>query len=268
MMPKEITMRFQNSWLWIVIGVVVGLLNGCGATAPPDLNATSTRIAANILSTQTAAAPTVTPTPIPTHTPAPTNTLVSTYTPAPTNTPTPTPTPPPTDTPTSTSTLTPTPTIPPTNTPVPPTATPSPTPTPIDPTLQIIHQKILEAPLLGGDKGGLIIVNCSGNDIDWYIEEPREEYRMVAKIPAFYDGHCGVSHLEGLFTSVRYEFNFFAPGAGSKRVRYGNVPFGDTASTEYMGNVPAEHVGVVNFGRGGIEDWGTHADLKASLSPQ
>ena len=122
---------------------------------------------------------------------------------------------------------------------------------------------------MGGDKGGLIIVNCTHNDIDWYVEEPREEHRLVVKIPAFYDGHCGVSNLEGFFPNVRYEFNFFAPGAGSKRVRYGYVPPDDPAyHIAYMGNVPVQQVGVVNFGQGGIEIWGTHVDLKTGLSEQ
>jgi hypothetical protein len=236
-------MKTQNLWLWIFIGITICLLGACSATPPPDLDATATHIAANILATQTAEAPTITPTPTSTHTP--------TNTPIPTDTPTPTPT--------ATNTPSPTPTDTPTLTPIPPTLTPTtppPTPTPVDETERLIIERIVQAPLIGGDKWGLIVVNCHETDyLDWYIEEPRNEHRLVAKIPAYQDGHCGVSHLEGLYSSVTYDFGFFAPWLGDTR-RYNRVTF------------PAGQIGVLTYGRGGIQLWGDHADLKASLSSQ
>jgi hypothetical protein len=64
---------------------VIGLV-ACGGPSQAELDAQATTVAANIFATQTAEAPTNTPTPPPTDTPAPTNT------PAPTDTPTPAPT--------------------------------------------------------------------------------------------------------------------------------------------------------------------------------
>jgi hypothetical protein len=247
-------MKTQDFWLWIFIGITICLLGACNATPPPDLDATSTHIAANILATQTAEAPTVTPTPTSTHTP--TNTPIPTDTPTPTPTATNTPSPTPTDTPL------PAPTNTPTLTPIPPTPTPTtspPTPTPVDETERLIRERIAQAPLLGGDKGGLIFVNCHETDaLDWYIEEPRNEHRLVAKIPAYHDGHCGVSQLEGFYSSVTYEFGAFAPWLEGTW-RYLNV------------RVPAGQVGKMeagSWGLGGIQWLGSHADLKESFSAQ
>lgn len=102
------------------------LLAACG-NSQQQRDAQATEIAAAIFATQTAEAPTVTPTgtstSTPTSTPTPTHTATSTSTPTPTHTATPT------STPTSTPTNTATPT--PTNTATPePTATPKPTETP------------------------------------------------------------------------------------------------------------------------------------------
>jgi hypothetical protein len=61
----------------------------------------------------------------------------------------------------------------------------------------------------------------------WYIEEPRAEHRLVAKVPAYYDGHCGVSQLEGLFGEVSYKFGFLAegmPGVGYLSTRGRELP--------------------------------------------
>lgn len=87
-----------------VIVLVMVFLSACGPSEE-EQNATATQIAANIFGTQTAEAPTYTPTPLPTETPTPTNTATPTSTP--TDTPTATPTPLPTDTPTVTPTPTP-----------------------------------------------------------------------------------------------------------------------------------------------------------------
>jgi len=73
-------------------------------------SAQATEIAASIFATQTAQAPTITPTPTATFTPTPTDT------PTPTPTPTDTPTPTPTSTPTPVPTLAPEPTVPPVST--------------------------------------------------------------------------------------------------------------------------------------------------------
>jgi hypothetical protein len=94
----------KKMFLALVIILALVLLSACGPSEE-EQNATGTQIAANIFGTQTAEAPTHTPTPLPTDTPTPTNT--ATPTPLPTDTPTPTPTPLPTDTPTPTETPTP-----------------------------------------------------------------------------------------------------------------------------------------------------------------
>lgn len=91
--------------LGLLLSVLV--LISCAPQPTPDIKATETTIAYNVLATLTAQVPTLTPAPM------------VTYTPAPTNTPRPTSTLPPTQTPV------------PTNTPVPPTPTNTPTATPI-----------------------------------------------------------------------------------------------------------------------------------------
>lgn len=106
--------------------LLAGVTLAACSSSQPALDATATRIAANIFATQTAALPTLTATP--TETPAPTATRTPTPTPLPTFTPTATVTP--TPAPTSTVTPTPEPTASPTHTPIPPTRTPSPTPVP------------------------------------------------------------------------------------------------------------------------------------------
>ncbi len=167
----------------------------------------------------------------------------------------------PSPTPTIVPTFTPTPPIPtpiaaiePTFTPTQPPL-PSPTPTPVDATEQLIIQEILKAPLLGGDKSGVILVNCQGPEaLDWYIEEPKSEYRLVAKIPAPYEGHCGVSHLEGLYVGVTYEFGFLAPWLSGLH-RY-SLP-----------RMSAGQVGVMYYGQA-MEMRGAHADLKARYGSQ
>jgi hypothetical protein len=97
------------------------ILVACGPSQA-ELDAQATKIAADIVATQTAEAPTLTYTPTPTDTPTntPTFTLTPTDSPTPTDTPTPTPMP-----------------VPPTPTPVPPTPTltpvsPIPTATPVE----------------------------------------------------------------------------------------------------------------------------------------
>lgn len=102
--------------VWLLAAII---LAACGPSQA-ELDAQATQIAANLAATQTAEAPTFTPTAISTNTP--TNTPTATHTPLPTDTPTPTST----HTPTATPTHTPTPT----DTPVPPTKTPTPTNTP------------------------------------------------------------------------------------------------------------------------------------------
>jgi hypothetical protein len=101
-------MNKRSTYLGILLlaGVV---LSGCGPSQA-ELHATATQVSAAAFATQTAQAPTTTPTytpsptptmtPTPTATPMPTNT--PTPTPAPTNTPSATPTPKPTNTPTVT----------------------------------------------------------------------------------------------------------------------------------------------------------------------
>jgi hypothetical protein len=82
----------------LILLVLTMLLAACGPSQE-EIDATGTQIAANIFATQTAVAPTHTPTPTPTNTP--------TLTPTPTDTPTPTATPVPTDTPSPSPTNTP-----------------------------------------------------------------------------------------------------------------------------------------------------------------
>lgn len=143
----------------------------------------------------------------------------------------------------------------PTSTPTQPIL-PSPTPTPIDATEQLIIQEILKAPLLGGDKSGVILVNCQGTEaLDWYIEEPKSEYRLVAKIPAPYEGHCGVSHLEGLYVSVTYEFGFLAAWLSAAPHRY-TLP-----------RMSPGQIGVMYYGQA-MEMRGSHAELKAKYGSQ
>jgi hypothetical protein len=92
----------------IVLSVLIGVsMAACGGPSQAEMDAQSTKIAADIFATQTAEAPP--PTDTPTHTPTPTPMPTDTPTPAPTDTPTPmpTPTPAPTDTPAPTPTLTP-----------------------------------------------------------------------------------------------------------------------------------------------------------------
>jgi len=111
----------QMKKLGLLISVLV--LVSCAPQPTPDLKATETAIAHNVLATLTAQVPTPTLTPEATNTPEPTST------PKPTNTPKPTSTPVATSTPTVTSTPTATPK--PTATPTPTaTATPEPTATP------------------------------------------------------------------------------------------------------------------------------------------
>lgn len=236
-------MNVPNVWPCVMIGLAIFLLSGCGVAPTPDLEATVTQIAANILATQTAEAPTATLTPTSTHTPTPT--LTPTNTPTPTHTPTNTPRPTPTATATPTPTHTPEPTTT-TDTPVPATPTPTtppPTPTPVDRTLELVLEQITQNPPLGGDKWGMILVNCYNAYVDWYIEVPRVEHRLVAKVPAYHDGHCGVSQLEGLFADVPYTFGFLAEGMPG-------VGYLDA-------QIPAGQVGLLNFGRGGIQLLGT-----------
>ena len=126
--------------LWIVV-VLLGLsmlLVECGPSEA-QLSEQATQVAAEIFETQTAQAPTYTPTPTatatPTETPTPTATSTPTETPTPTNTPRPTATATPTDTPSPTPTEKPTEIPPETPKPKPtlspqPTATPSPEATP------------------------------------------------------------------------------------------------------------------------------------------
>jgi hypothetical protein len=115
----------------LMVLLVWGVLPAC-SSPQVALDATATRIAADILATQTAVVPTATSTPTATSsatatgTPTPTQTVTST----PTATDTPTPTHTLTPTPTRTPTLTREPTTTPTRTPIPATPTPSPTPLP------------------------------------------------------------------------------------------------------------------------------------------
>lgn len=78
----------------ITISLATGVLSACGPSQA-ELEATSTHVAKDISSTQTAEAPTATPTktPSPTATSTPTATATPTLTPTPINTPTMTPTP-------------------------------------------------------------------------------------------------------------------------------------------------------------------------------
>lgn len=99
---------------WICTVYICLLISSCGPAPTPEIGATETAIAFQILATQTAQAALVTPTATPTSTPSPTATLTST----PTATSAPQPTATPTETPLS---LTPTPI---------PSPTPLPTPTP------------------------------------------------------------------------------------------------------------------------------------------
>lgn len=89
-----------NTRVTLFVLLVSLLLSACGPSEE-EVNATTTQIAANIYETQTAEAPTFTPTPTVTPTPVPTDT------PTPTPVPTDTPTPIPTDTPTITPSPTP-----------------------------------------------------------------------------------------------------------------------------------------------------------------
>jgi hypothetical protein len=114
-------------------------------------------------------------------------------------------------------------------------------------------EQITQAQPLGGDKFGVIVINCAGAPLDWYIEEPREEHRMVAKVPAGNPNvqcdvdqpeapqagtpaplrppsfattnwaclECGVSQLEGFYSGANYEFGF-----GGLRFKVGNIPAG------------------------------------------
>ena len=91
----------------LMLFITVMFLAAC-APSQQELDATATQNAANVFSTLTAEAPTLTPTS--TNTPLPTETPTPTLTPTPTQTPTPTATPEPTATPTAT--LIPTPDIP------------------------------------------------------------------------------------------------------------------------------------------------------------
>jgi len=83
--------------LGLLLSVLV--LVSCAPQPTPDLKATETAIAYNVLATLTAQVPSPAPTPVvtdtpkPTNTPRPTNTPPPTHTPMPTNTPTPTPIP-------------------------------------------------------------------------------------------------------------------------------------------------------------------------------
>jgi hypothetical protein len=114
-------------------------------------------------------------------------------------------------------------------------------------------EQIEQSPPLGGDKFGVIIINCAGSSFDWYIEEPREEHRQVAKVPAGNPNvqcnvdqpeapqegtpsplrppsfvttnwaclECGVSRLEGFYSGVNYEFGF-----GGARFKVSQIPAG------------------------------------------
>ena len=101
----------EKKVLFVLVCVLIGaLLVACGPSHA-ELDAQATKIAADVFATQTAEAPTRTPTVPPTNTPTPTPTSTATPTPNPTNTPTPTPTSTktPTATPTTTPVITPTP---------------------------------------------------------------------------------------------------------------------------------------------------------------
>lgn len=167
--------------------------------------------------------------PDPAHTPTPT----PTDTPLPTDTPTPTNTPLPTDTPTAA------PTQPNTPTPAPTPTTPPPTPTPLSATDKRVAD-LLANTTMGSDKAGLIVVNCTADNMEWYVENPRSESRLVAQIPAKKDGVCGVSHAEGFFKAINnYDFGFHAPWMGNKARRY------------IFANFPATEIGVIYFGEDG-----------------
>ena len=130
--------KLDNQPLWRKIGSLCSILvllalnlAGCGPSEA-ELSAQATQVAHDIFATQTAQAPTFTPTatttPTATNTPTATPTETPTATATPTDTPTPTLTPSPTNTPTETPVPTDTPT--PTLTPTPkPTSPPQPTAT-------------------------------------------------------------------------------------------------------------------------------------------
>lgn len=179
--------------------------------------------------------PASTPTPTATATPPDTATPVPTDTPLPTNTPMPGPTAPPTVTPTPLPTSTPT--------------TPAATPTPPDPTEQRVVELIAQASPMSADKTGLLVVNCHETDtIDWYVESPRSEHRLVAKIPPAKDGICGISHVEGFFIVHNYDFGFIAKWMGTRRYLFTNLP-------------PAE-IGAIYFRDGEAELRGLEANFQ------
>ncbi|MBC8253528.1 MAG: hypothetical protein H8E35_05815 [Ardenticatenia bacterium] len=124
---------------------------------------------------------------------------------------------------------------------------------------------IREAQPLGGDKAGIIVLNCYRNVLDWYIEEPRSEYRLVAKIPAYHDDHCTVSHLEPILAApVPHMFGFLSEGVQ-----------GTTMSKMFQ--IPAGQVGVLGVDFDEFADsgktvselfiLGTLADLQDAVAP-
>ena len=78
--------------------------------------------------------------------------------------------------------------------------------------MQLVLQNIKQANPLGGDKAGIMLINCYDQEADWYIEQPISEKRLIAKVPGHRDGHCSVSHMEGIFIRLTYDFAFIGGG--------------------------------------------------------
>jgi hypothetical protein len=95
----------NQTFLVLLVLLIVSCSPSATPTPTPDLQATETKIAANIFATQTASMPTATNTPTNTTTPTVTDTPTNTATPTITQTPRPTDTPRPTNTPTPAPTL-------------------------------------------------------------------------------------------------------------------------------------------------------------------
>jgi hypothetical protein len=78
---------------------------------------------------------------------------------------------------------------------------------------------------MGADKTGLLVVNCHPTDtMVWYVEAPRNEHRLVAKIPPAKDGICGISHVEGFFITQNHDFGFIAKWMGTRRYLFTGLP--------------------------------------------
>lgn len=82
-----------------------------------------------------------------------------------------------------------------------------------DAVAQLVLQTIQQATPLGGDKAGVILINCYDLVFDWYIEQPISERCLIAKVPGHLDGHCSVTRLEGIFVGLNYNFDFIGGGA-------------------------------------------------------